>query len=684
MHLSVPPRREFILILAVYLLIALGLTLTLLAVGNSALVGVQYDGALSLWSIWWPAHAFATNQNLAFTDYILFPIQTNVFPLLSITLSVIYLPLAHLLQPFLGYHVLLVICLWLNAASGYAFLRRDIPAIDLPAFFGGLAIAFNPLTWIFASRGEFALLAIFPLLWALKSWTRLVKQPNFLNTIFLIAALYLTILSSIQFWNLLLTFWLLYVIWTLPEQKAPLYDWLLLGGLLFLGAVAFYPTSNFLWSTYAPLYRPLEVWQGTVNPAIWFWIGIVLISVVLRRLVLALPNGAISGLRFWTLVIILHIVLFAAPQFAPLSLLNIPQLTGLTQSAIFLLPVVIAVTVIGVEAARFYRNRIQTVSHRQIILATLGLIVLSGWLIPLPRTPLPDAELYTPLENDPENYTIIDFPIGVDSLARHSNSTSNTETYPTFGINYRAGLTLAYVPWHGKRVVGGLVNSLNDHDLDIYRNSTLAQIVAFSQPSADRFVTAKSLREELASWRVGYMIIHSEDGDATQLRQWLTWTGTFCIVANEEGTQLWRSRWHPAGCPAYQIDIGSPDDAMALEDGWYTPEAWPEQSIRWAGPVQDSTLSLWAVPSADYTLHIQASAPGVPNQQVEVWANGQRFGTFRPGENWEEETFSLSGTNLPSNGLLNIELRHEVVVTRDGRSLTTVYDYIMLSPADDT
>jgi hypothetical protein len=682
-HDFVSLQRGFF-ILCLYLLVACGLTFNLLIVGNTALVGNQYVGSLGLWATWWPVHAFATNQSLGFTDYFLFPIQTNVFPLLSLLLTFVYFFLSRVFQPFLSYHLTLLICLWLNAISGYYFLRRKpVGEFDIYAFYGGLVIAFNPLTWVLASQGEFSLLAIFPLLWALINWGRLLKQPNLGNTILLVLSLYVTILTSIQFWNLLLTFFLVYAIWTMPKKGTALFNWLLLAGLALLGAVAIYPLSNLLWSTYVPLYPSLDVWQGMTDFNTLIWIVFAGLAIVVRLVTIWIPESWTSTTRFWIGIIVLHIVLYAAPQFAPLSLLGIPRLFVLTRSIIFLFPIVIATIIILTDSLRLYKFPIQLPSYKQVILSVLGVIFLSGWLLPLPRTSLPDTSLYALIGQDPENYTIIDFPIGVDSLARQRSLEVQPNEYPTLGIEYRAGLTLAYMPWHEKRVVGGLANTLTNQDLEVYRNSALAQIAAFLTPSTDLFTTAKTLREEFLSWRVGYIVIHPEDGDPTWLRQWLVWTGTFCEVAHLDDTQLWRNRWHPDGCPDYKIDIGSANDKMALASGWYASEEWPEESVRWGGPEKRATFSFWVEPSRSYRLHIRATAPSVPNQQVEVWANRQRIGQFSPGSNWEEYVLTLPREIIQTSGLVKVEFRHSEINTESGRSLTAAYDYVILSPMEE-
>src|SRR4030095_15278903 len=135
--------------------------------------------------------------------------------------------------------------------------------------------------------------------------------------------------------------------------------------------------------------------------------------------------------------------------------------------------------------------------------------------------------------------------------------------------------------------------------------------------------TAQNLREELASWRVGYIVIHPEDAKPLGLRKWLGLAGTLFPLADINGAQLWRARWHPKGCPDYQIDIGAPEDELAIGDGWYTPEQWPDQTIRGAGSEsKNAQVRLWGTPAADYTLKITAAAPGIPHQTIEVWSNG--------------------------------------------------------------
>ncbi len=684
--------NPFWYIAGVYLLLALLYTAALLLQGNGALIGTEYRGSLSLWATWWPGHAIHNNYNLVSTDYTLFPVKTNLLPVLSLTTSLVYIPLRAILGPLLAYHVILPLYLTLNAISGYLFLRKRCEnGFWIPAL-GGLVLAFNPVTWELARRGEFALLGFFPLIFSLLAWERLVEKPSTRNTVWVAIALYTVVLMSIQFWNLLLTFWLPYAVYTgwRSPNRAKLIDSILLAVIVFSLLFAIYPASSLLWSSYVEKYKHIEVWQGVVNLSGVAWQVFTVGGLLAVLLSLFAPWKTSPDRRLWILIFGINLLAFNRMELAPLSLTGrlfvVPHHTDLTQSAIFLFATFLAALVV-VSGAVQHAGQVLPPRARHLILAGfgLGILLVSGWNLTLPVTPLPHADAYAFMADEPENYTIISFPIGVDSLARQQftdEALAAEQGYVVFGYQERAGEAMAYAPWHGKRVLGGLTGHITNNELEIYNSHPLTLIAAHREIEGDAVEVAKIIRNDVRRWRVAYVLTGSAVTTTVGLQQWFNWTGAFCLINQGAEIEIWRASWHPAGCPAYRLDIGTPDDHFAVGEGWYNSEEWPDRYVRWAGGDLVSELTLWATPRSDYTLRFYASSPSVPNQTVKVVTNGVVLGTFSITPEWEEYDLILPRMVIAEGGLVEIELRHSSTENIEGRDLTAVYDYILLEEVD--
>ncbi|NJL93687.1 MAG: hypothetical protein HC915_08120 [Anaerolineae bacterium] len=66
----------------------------LLEEGHRQLIGPDYAGGLSFWVTWFPPQAIRQNLDLSFNAYTLYPIETNLLPVLSLPSSFFY----HLLR----------------------------------------------------------------------------------------------------------------------------------------------------------------------------------------------------------------------------------------------------------------------------------------------------------------------------------------------------------------------------------------------------------------------------------------------------------------------------------------------------------------------------------------------------------------------------------------------------------
>ncbi len=127
----------------------------------------------------------------------------------------------------------------------------------------------------------------------------------------------------------------------------------------------------------------------------------------------------------------------------------------------------------------------------------------------------------------------------------------------------------------------------------------------------------------------------------------------------------------------------SRDCGFAVGGGWHGAEYW-DRPVRWAGDADSSTLTLWVTnPASDYRLILRAQATAdIPNQTVEVIANGESLGILPLESDWAEGEVTLPRLTIAEGGLVALELKHAVRETLGGRNLTAVYESISLEPIE--
>lgn len=695
-------KRYWVVLVGIaYLVIALMLTSDLLA--QRALAGKDHLGSLSYWVTWWVWHAFAKNYDLVYNYFTLYPIKTNLLPILSFPTSVFY----YLLRPFLGsplaFNALFPLYLALDAWIGFLFFRKQLKR-GLAALAGGLILAFNPLTLALAERGEIALLGFWVLpLWMLL-WDRLIERPTPRNLVWVVLGLYGVVIMSLQFWNLILTLLLLYGLlraWKPLREDRRLGDLLLLGGLFFALLCLIYPASPFLWSTYGEVYAPLEVWQGAVTLSSIGWRLLAYGGLIGLLVAIIFPIQELTIRRWWLGIAVVNGLCYWQQGLAPLSLLfgagGVPHHTNLTQNAPFLIPALLASGVLALPALEYgfgaLADFFQISSVRSLqgsVLAGLAvfLVGVSGWLGKLPTSSVKDYAFYRSLAADPEDYVIIDFPLAADSLARRSVGEISTErgTYAGFFFPDQAGRTLAQVPIHHKKVVGGLTSSLYEADLAPYYDQPLIRLLAFEPISAQDTQTVIQLREQVIRQRIGYIVLHDPQGTIapefmTSIRGWLNWTGSYCLAGTEQDLEFWRARWHPAGCPSYTVQLGGADGLLATGEkpaGWMPPIFMEGALVRPAGGALVSQMTLWAAANRPYRLTLRGrAADGLTEQPVQLRANGQVIGDFVLTPQWAEYTFNLPRDAFQQGGQLVLVLHHDHA-TEGAARLTALYDWVRL------
>lgn len=674
-------------ILAIYAAAALFVSLPVL--NSHTLVGEGTSAALSYFATWWPTHALPQNYDLVQMNYMAFPVKTNWLPVLSLSSSFFYALFRIFAGPVLGFNLLLPFYLFLNAAFSFFFIRRQTKAPILAAA-AGFVLAFNPLIFQLVDRGELHLTAwyVFPL--ALLLWDRFFERPVFVNAAAAFAAAYLAGITSLQFYNLLIVIVGAYVVGQMikrPDRKS-LYQPLFFGALIF--AVLFYihPASPLLWSVYLPIYKPLEIWQGIIP--ISDSVVLVFLAVVLG-LSLSLIYLRRGGRSIWMIPLIAGLIFYYLPEWSPqygvMKIFDTPNVTFWTSRHLYLLVFVFGAVLFCSEAAAASSWFAKTSLRLRIgIGIAAGAILLA--VSPLRFSEVSFPQFYSDIASEPEDYVIVHYPLGVDSAIRQEilkgiylYAEQNADTYPVFGADYLAAEASVGVPIHQKRLIGGLSSHFVEGDLNAYENHPLLRILANLPPEAEADETAGAIRSLSRVWRIAYIVLHSDQAPAEFMdgvRQWLSWSGAYCLAGREGSLEFWRARWHPAGCPVLEIDLGSAASQKSIESGWYGIEDWGGLGVRWAGGEETSVLTIWLNPGFDHRIILNAAAPQAADEGVDVVlvANDHILETVTLHADFAEIAVTLPRESILPDGKITLELRHSRLIDTEGRQLSAVYDTV--------
>ncbi|NDJ61056.1 MAG: hypothetical protein GYB67_08015 [Chloroflexi bacterium] len=152
---------------------------------------------------------------------------------------------------------------------------------------------------------------------------------------------------------------------------------------------------------------------------------------------------------------------------------------------------------------------------------------------------------------------------------------------------------------------------------------------------------AAQLRERIFSWPIGYIVIHQNliGRDGPTLQEIIGYLNQHddlvCPFTVEGDAVVYRTRWHPDGCPPrtppevapgeFVIDIGAPGDEVHLGWGWHYREDVFGVTLRWMGEYPQTRLYV-DLPPADYTVTITAQAFHEP-RTLQLIVNDQPLGT---------------------------------------------------------
>jgi hypothetical protein len=666
------PKLAFNYPIWICILVAVIFSSTLLLGGNRVLIGTQHASVLPYWATWWTPHALQNNYDIVFNSQTLFPVGNNHLAHISPVTSIFYTVFKTILGPVAGYNILVLMYCFLNSFVAYYWLNKTWGLNRLWALVGGLLVAYNPATWSLLQQGNIALMGFFMVIIACLCWDAFLELPSPKRAVLLASSLYAIILMNMLYIAIILSFWLPYALYSAwhSKKRGELLDGMLLSVCCFILLTAFYPLPAFLWSSYVDIYTPIETAISTQAQHSGFWIGI-LVVMVCGLMLLPMTH---HQRRFWFLIAASHAIFAIRPNFAPYAIFSqfVPRSDFSVEPRLYLLPFIYGAAVVMGSAFSKFEASLSARLYRIVPILAVGIfLLLSGWSIFLPTTPVQPIQDLEQIASDTENYLIAFFPTGIVSAEE------------SFGSTDYAALGMVYAPWHRKRVIGGVTVGDFTDEQTVYEENPLLRVLA-NYSVGDPIASVPLIRNDVERWRLAYVIVANEvTTDTTGLHQWLSWTNTFCQVEAQDTRELWRARWHPAGCPQpYTIDIGAMNDFYAVQAGWAAPEQWGDISVRWASSEADAELILWATPASDYMLRLRAVAPPASQQDVTVFVNDTELGRINLTQDWQDYELLLPRTTIAASHRVELRFEHSTTVNLEGRILNAAYDTVSLVPVE--
>ncbi|NWF70716.1 MAG: hypothetical protein HXY40_16650, partial [Chloroflexi bacterium] len=214
-------------------------------------------------------------------------------------------------------------------------------------------------------------------------------------------------------------------------------------------------------------------------------------------------------------------------------------------------------------------------AYRALVIAAALLFVLVDFRLyePMPiQEPVPAYEFYSAMGREPYDYVVIEAPVA-----------AGTGEYWLGDLRLLA--TQFYGITHGKRMINGLISRAPvSHFYYLRTDDPLLSWLGQRRLLEPRLVEAE-MRDIFYGWPVGYIVIHQDViGRFTSTNQEIigyfnSLPDLLCPVWVERDGVVFRTAWHPDGCPArtpleietgvYQIDVGAAGDERYIGWGWH-------------------------------------------------------------------------------------------------------------------
>jgi hypothetical protein len=609
-----------------------------------------YDFFAYNWNFWWTRHALTTPElNLFESDFIMFPAKTTFG---FHTLTLFWFPLWAVLEPFTGTLAAVNIILWVGCAlNGYmlfAFLRSEGIAAGL-ALLGGTALQAFPIARYFYYNTHLNLMDWFwlsahLLLWKqiaaaveAQQWRKLARWVVIQGVA--LWGLALTDLQFPIFVGFLLVPYGLFTLWKSSHR------WLLLAA----GIVSVAWSLVLMWFAGPLPYMldfsgtrvtsPVEQRPGVplpdgffrMSPTWWDWatpsVGAFVTLTILISLVWALWRLRQTSIRqwFWFVLVLPPFILTLGSDLSiagtkiPLPYRLVYDITdGMFRMPWRLAPVFLA-------AGMIFAGLIWTPLLTHLRTRRLFLVAGLFWLLLLdvrlfewgPLQPLlPDYTFYHIIGEEDGDYSIVEIPTGAGT-GEVLLGDPRAIQFEYYGII------------HQKRMVNGFIaRAPLEHYWYLHLDDPMMAWLGQRRDLEPERVR-QQLRERISQFPIGYFVLHQDYVEANGKRPeeilafFNAQPDLVCPWVVEGKAVVYRTTWHPAGCPArippeiepgiYQIDIGTSGDERYLGWGWHWAEVVSGITLRWAGDQPNTTL-FFDLPPGEYDISLSTQAFAEPRE----------------------------------------------------------------------
>ncbi len=582
------------------------------------------------WNFWWIRHAFENGLNAYETNYVFAPPTSS---LALHTLAAFWYPIWALLEPEFGTIVAMLgvyfAALLLNGYVFWVFLEEQ-EAPPVLSIVGGLLLQ-GSATMIDSMRWSMVnLMGWFWIPLVIMLWMRQIRKGSrsILWSLLLGVSLWAMILTDLQYVVFLGLILVPIAVWTVATSvlRQPR-DW--------------QPTMTIVVCVVAALVTALVLLllTGTLQAVMGFDRSILATTPADRAPDVLFPNGYLlrldEGISFGSLLIPLYvmgIVIFFMRRpldrrrGSSLRILSIPPWLWLVISAV---PLVLSagnaitvgeftielpytwlhnllggtfryperftnVFIISALAFSFPQIGAWVVKQKNrslllglgtsalLLLALLDIRLFGS--IPIRQIPTP-YHFYTIMGDEPYDYVVIEVP------------TAGASGEGIVGRSDWAA-TQFYGVTHGKRMINGHISRVDPWRY-LYMETADPMLAWLGQRRyLDEDAVRAQLAERIYSFPIGYIVIHTEwlPQSGPTLQEILGFlnaqTDLICPVWIEGDAIVYRTRWHPDGCPPrtptvvdgqYEIDIGTPDDQRFIGWGWHYAEPVGGLNWRWMG-----------------------------------------------------------------------------------------------------
>ena len=649
------------------------------------------------WNFWWVRYALTHGVSIYETNFVMFPFNSN---LALHTLAVVWYPIWAIFEPHVGsmtaMMVVYIVAYTINGYVFFLFLRAEGVSHTL-AFVGGVIFEISPMMYLALFYYDVNLLGWFWIPVLMLVWGRLTKHvrehreyhvSGIWWSLVLAACVWGMVLTDLQYPVLALFIIVPYgllKLWQLPTRLAVVR--LSIYGLAavivafvllwFLGPLPYILKFDPMGLVATPAEKAVTIpfpwgFVGFYDPAKGMSLGVLLLPAVLLALIWNVGfNRRKVKHWFWLALIPVPLVLSAGASI----MIGETQITlpyvwlyklfgGLFRfperfAPIIVMPalmyVLLTLTPILKRVAR----------HTQIGLGAMLLVVVfidSRVFIPMELQPQPrHYDFYEAMGREPYEYTVVEVPNGARS-GEVIVGDDNEASLQFYGVT------------HGKRMINGLISRVNVGYFWYLRTEDALLSWLGQRRYLEPEVVETQLRERIFNWPIGYFVIHRDMiwRDAPTMQEILGYFNSLpdlvCPVWVEGDAVVYRTAWHPAGCPArtpsetaageYTIDIGAADDARFIGWGWHYVEEVGGLSVRWMG--QYPTTKVYVdLPAGAYQLSMSAQAFN-RDRKLKVLLNGHEVGSATVShDGLSTLTFELTAAEIGNGRHLTFELAYD-------------------------